>query len=97
MDDSRKNFDFWYAAANVEILLAPERKLETFGSTLINYHLVSELLDESGRVRVREGRLEAARPTLIMPSDYAKIDTLEESISFKCRFSNLGDHKTFDT
>lgn len=75
MDERKKNLDFWYAAANVEIVLPPERKLETFGSTLINYHLVSELFDEPGRVRVREGRLEAARPTLIMPSDYAKIDT----------------------
>ena len=74
MDEQKKNFDFWYAAANAEVVLAPSRKLETFGSTLINYHLVSELPDEAGRVRVREGRLEANRPTLIMPSDYAKID-----------------------
>ena len=74
MDDQKKDFDFWYAAANSEIVLAPTRKLETFGSTLINYHLVSELPDEPGRVRVREGRLEASRPTLIMPSEYARID-----------------------
>ena len=74
MDEQQKNFDFWYAAANAEIVLAPSRRLETFGSTLINYHLVSELPDEPGRVRVREGRLEASRPTLIMPSEYAKID-----------------------
>ena len=74
MDEQQKSFDFWYAAANAEIVLAPSRRLETFGSTLINYHLVSELPDEPGRVRVREGRLEANRPTLIMPSEYAKID-----------------------
>ena len=74
MRDETKTFDFWYASQNAEIVLPPSRKLETFGSTLINYHLVSELLDEPGRVRVREGRLEASRPALIMPSDYAKID-----------------------
>jgi hypothetical protein len=75
MNVQKNSFDFWYAAANTEVVLPPSRQLQTFGSTLINYHLVSELLDEPGRVRIREGRLEAGRPTLIMPSDYAKIDT----------------------
>ena len=50
MRDETKTFDFWYASQNAEIVLPPSRKLETFGSTLINYHLVSELLDEPGRV-----------------------------------------------
>ena len=74
MNDAKQSFDFWYAAEHAEIVLPPSRRLETFGATLINYHLVSELPDEPGRVRIREGRLEAARPALIMPSDYARID-----------------------
>jgi len=45
----------------------PSHRLETFGSTLVNYHLVSELLDHPGKVRVREGRLEAHQPLVIAP------------------------------
>lgn len=49
------------------MVLAPSQELETFGSTLVNYHLVSELMDSPGKVRVREGRLEAHPPLVIAP------------------------------
>ncbi len=93
MNEQQKNFDFWYAATNAEVVLAPSRKLETFGSTLINYHLVSELLDEPGRVRVREGRLEASRPTLIMPSEYARIDASGFGAEAKKYLEFLREHE----
>lgn len=60
-------FDRWYAASKVRILLSPSHRLETFGSTLVNYHLISELDDHPGKVRVREGRLEAHQPRIITP------------------------------
>lgn len=60
-------FDRWYAARRVRIVLSPSHQLETFGSTLVNYHLVSELDDHPGKVRIREGRLEAHQPRVIMP------------------------------
>ncbi len=60
-------FDRWYAASKVRILLSPSHQLETFGSTLVNYHLISELDDHPGKVRVREGRLEAHQPRIITP------------------------------
>lgn len=60
-------FDRWYAASKVRILLSPSHTLETFGSTLVNYHLISELDDHPGKVRVREGRLEAHQPRIITP------------------------------
>ena len=60
-------FDRWYAARKVRILLSPSRRLETFGNTLVNYHLVSELEDRPGKIRIREGRLEAHRPLVITP------------------------------
>ncbi len=65
-------FDFWYAVSNTEILLAPRRHLETFGATVVDYHLVSELMDEVNAVRIREGRLHAARPQIITPSEFAE-------------------------
>lgn len=61
------NFDRWYAATHVKIVLHPSNELETFGSTLFNYHLISELEDHPGKVRIREGRLEAHQPRVIVP------------------------------
>lgn len=61
------NFDRWYAATHVKIILHPSNELETFGSTIFNYHLISELDDYPGKVRIREGRLEAHQPRIIMP------------------------------
>ncbi len=49
----------------------PSRRLETFGATILNYHMISELMDEADRVRVREGRIQAYRPQIIAPSSFA--------------------------
>jgi len=71
-----KPFDFWYAVNNTEIVMLPTKHLETFGATVLNYHLVSELMDSVNQVRVREGRMHAHRPQIITPESYA--DTLLE-------------------
>ena len=63
-----KLFDRFYAARHVRILIRPSHELETFDSTLVNYHLISELEDNPGKVRIREGRLEAHKPLVITPS-----------------------------
>ena len=60
-------FDRWYAAKSARFLVEPSHRLETFGNTLVNYHLVSELPDHPGKIRVREGRLEAHQPLVITP------------------------------
>ena len=65
---SNPDFDRWYAARHVKIVLAPTHRLETFGNTLVNYRLVSELEDRPGKVRVREGRLVAHQPRVIAPN-----------------------------
>jgi hypothetical protein len=64
-------FDFWYALNNTRVVLPPAQRLETFGATLIHYHLVSELMDSVGKIRIREGRIQAHRPTIIMPTAIA--------------------------
>ena len=64
---SNPDFDRWYAAKSARFLVEPSHRLETFGNTLVNYHLISELPDHPGKVRVREGRLEAHQPIVIMP------------------------------
>ena len=61
-------FDFWYAVNNTSILLAPTSELETFGVTMLNYHLVTELLDDANKIRIREGKVKAYRPEIITPN-----------------------------
>ena len=70
MDKKRDSFDFWYAVNNTDVILMPERHLETFGTTVMNYHLITELMDSVDRVRIREGRLEAGQPQIITPDAY---------------------------
>ena len=64
---SNPDFDRWYAAKSARFVLEPSHRLETFGNTLVNYHLVSELEDRPGKIRIREGRLEAHQPLVITP------------------------------
>lgn len=68
----KTTFDFWYAVNNTEIVLMPSRHLETFGTTVLHYHLVSELMDSVGQIRIREGRIKASQPKIITPEAYAK-------------------------
>ena len=71
---SNPDYDRWYAARKVRILLSPSHRLETFGNTLVNYHLISELDDYPGKIRIREGRLEAHQPLVIAPH-FAEVTT----------------------
>jgi hypothetical protein len=41
--------------------------LETFGTTRVQYHLITELMDSVDQVRVREGVMNAARPQILTP------------------------------
>ncbi len=68
-------YDRHYAFRHVRIILRPSHMLETFGSTLVNYHLVSELEDAPNKIRIREGRLEAHQPLVIAPDNLAEITT----------------------
>lgn len=72
-----KEFDFWYAVNNTEVLELPRGRLETFGSTLINYRLVTELMDSVGQVRVREGRIQSFRPEILTPGSFMESPLVE--------------------
>ena len=69
---AKSSFDFWYAVNNTEIVMLPSKHLETFGATMLNYHMVSELMDSVNQVRVREGRMHANRPQIITPEAYSQ-------------------------
>jgi hypothetical protein len=59
--------DLWYAAKTTRVVYEPPKLLETFGETVVRYYLLSELLDEVGSVRIRQGRVMAERPRVITP------------------------------
>jgi len=73
MSKKPTEFDFWYAVNQTQVVVAPARHLETFGNTIVNYHLVSELMDSVSQVRVREGRMQAMRPQIVTPSAYSSM------------------------
>lgn len=64
---------FQYALENTEVILAPDRHIESFGNTLINYYLVTEDMDQLSLTRVREGKIQAEKPQIISPHQMAKL------------------------
>lgn len=68
--DSKQQFDFWYALNHSEVLVQPEQTLESFGTTTVHYHLVTELMDSTDQIRVREGRIHAFRPQIVTPASF---------------------------
>lgn len=68
---NKENFD--YAIENTRVILAPEQKIATFGSTSFRFYLVSELMDRVNEVRVRDGRIHADRPQILTPDNFARL------------------------
>ena len=66
-----KQEDIWYAVNVTRVVHAPQLTLETFGSTTIRYHMVSELMDQVNKVRVRAGQVFSERPQIITPGHFA--------------------------
>ncbi|QBG46470.1 hypothetical protein EGM51_03325 [Verrucomicrobia bacterium S94] len=69
-----KQFDFWYAVNNTELITTPSGQLETFGDTVVNYHLVCQQMDRIDTVIVREGHLKALKPAIITPQSLGQVD-----------------------
>ncbi len=65
--------DFEYAVEQTRVLLAPERRIETFGRTQFQFHVISELMDSINQVRIRSGRVDAERPSIVSPDMLAKL------------------------
>ena len=65
--------DFHYAMENTRVVVSPQGAIETFGTTRFQFALVSELLDEVGAVRIRNGRIEAERPRILAPQHFSKL------------------------
>lgn len=57
--------DFQYAIENTRVILSPEQRIATFGTTQFEFFLLTELMDEVNVVRVRNGTMQAERPQIL--------------------------------
>lgn len=67
MSDPIKNL-----LARTEVLRAPKHRLATFGSTHIDYHLISAVDGGPNRTRLREGTVVSQRPQILTPDAFNK-------------------------
>ena len=65
--------DFQYALENTQVLLGPKRQIATFGSTQFRFTLLTESMDRTNEIKVREGSIHADRPVLLTPEHHARI------------------------
>ncbi|HQL10141.1 MAG TPA: hypothetical protein PLE35_11110 [Lentisphaeria bacterium] len=59
--------ELWYAARMTRVVYRPPRLLETFGETVVQYYVLSEVPDVDEKVRMRRGVVRSARPRVITP------------------------------
>jgi hypothetical protein len=62
-----------YAIENTQVIVAPQRRIATFGDTSFRFFLVTELMDSVNKVRVRDGRIHAERPQIITPGQIHRL------------------------
>ncbi|MBW0000527.1 MAG: hypothetical protein JO015_15620 [Verrucomicrobia bacterium] len=65
--------DVQYALENTRVVVSPDRRIDTFGTTNFRFYLVSELMDSVGEVRVRDGRISAERPRILTPEHASRL------------------------
>jgi hypothetical protein len=63
--------DIHYALETTRVLREPDRRIQTFGETRFEFQLISELMDQVGRVRIRTGEVEAQRPRILKPESFS--------------------------
>jgi hypothetical protein len=71
------------AVQKTEVLRSPRQSLATFGTTNINYYLLTEPvyseLKETEETAVREGRIGAQRPRVVTPSYLSRLEGFSEN------------------
>ncbi len=57
--------DVQYALETTRILHEPDRRIDTFGATMFNFLLLSEMMDRANEIRIRSGKIRAERPRIV--------------------------------
>lgn len=66
--------DIQYAMETTRILHEPDHRIQTFGETRFEFQLLSEPMDQVGKVRIRTGEIEAMKPRILRPESYREIE-----------------------
>jgi hypothetical protein len=66
--------DIQYALETTEVIHEPDRRIDTFGSTSFEFTLLTELMDDVTKVRVRSGRITAEKPMIVKPEPSADLE-----------------------
>jgi hypothetical protein len=83
--------DFQYAMETTRVLHEPDHRIQTFGETRFEFQLLSEPMDQVGKVRIRTGEVEAMKPRILRPEPYREIELEGFDDNARTRFDALVD------
>ncbi len=81
--------DIQYAMETTRVLHEPDHRIQTFGETRFEFQLLSEPMDEVGKVRIRTGEVEAMKPRILRPEPYRDIELEGFDESARARFDKM--------
>ncbi|MFK7850762.1 MAG: hypothetical protein AB8D78_07275 [Akkermansiaceae bacterium] len=81
--------DIQYAMETTQVLHEPDHRIQTFGETRFEFQLLSEPMDQVGKVRVRSGEVEAMKPRILRPEPYREIELEGFDDNSRARFDAL--------
>ncbi len=83
--------DIQYAMETTRVLHEPDHRIQTFGETRFEFQLLSEPMDQTGKVRIRSGEVEAMKPRILRPEPYRDIEFEGFDESARARFDAMVD------
>lgn len=83
--------DIQYAMETTRVLHEPDHRIQTFGETRFEFQLLSEPMDQVGKVRIRTGEVEAMKPRILRPEPYRDIELEGFDASARARLDALVD------
>ncbi len=63
-----------YAMENTQVLVEPDRRIDTFQETRFLFTIITEMMDSVGKIKVRIGEVEAQKPRIIRPAMYNEVE-----------------------
>lgn len=81
--------DIQYAMETTRVLHEPDHRIQTFGETRFEFQLLSEPMDQVGKVRIRTGEVEAMKPRILRPEPYRDIELEGFDDDARARFDAL--------
>ncbi len=71
------------------VLHEPDHRIQTFGETRFEFQLLSEPMDQVGKVRIRTGEVEAMKPRILRPEPYRDVELEGFDDNARARFDAM--------